>query len=200
MKAYANNPRKVTAEQLTKLKERIDRLGDLSGIVHNIPTDEIVIGNQRSTVIDIDNCELVIVHKNAKPDEQGTLLRGYIKYNKQKIPYRGVKWTTEQIKEAAILSNTHAGIWDFTGFETEFEREFVMGLGLRGKDYKVKQAKTPADPTKKSPIKFLQLLMNKTKHDKFLKNIETLRLKLKTENLTQTVYEGVKMSYDKRRS
>lgn len=45
MQQYSKNPRKITDSQLEKLKSNIQELGDLSGIVHDLNTDEIISGN-----------------------------------------------------------------------------------------------------------------------------------------------------------
>ena len=45
MKEYHKNPRKITPKQLEQLKANIQELGDLSGIVHDLNTDEIITGN-----------------------------------------------------------------------------------------------------------------------------------------------------------
>lgn len=58
MKEYHKNPRKISADQLEQLKANIEELGDLSGIVHDLNSDEIISGNQRSKIIDINNCEI----------------------------------------------------------------------------------------------------------------------------------------------
>lgn len=50
MKQYGKNPRKITKKQLEQLKANIEELGDLSGIVHDLNSDEIISGNQRSKV------------------------------------------------------------------------------------------------------------------------------------------------------
>ena len=56
MQQYSKNPRKISESQLEQLKQNIQELGDLSGIVHDLNTDEIISGNQRSKVININEC------------------------------------------------------------------------------------------------------------------------------------------------
>ena len=63
MQQYSKNPREITDAQLEQLKSNIKELGDLSGIVHDLNTDEIISGNQRSKVININECEIEIVKK-----------------------------------------------------------------------------------------------------------------------------------------
>ena len=42
-KQYHKNPRQITTKQMTMLAHDLAELGDLSGIVHNLNTDEIII-------------------------------------------------------------------------------------------------------------------------------------------------------------
>lgn len=45
MKAYHKNPRRITGKQVDDLADSLTDLGDLSGIVHDLETDEIIGGN-----------------------------------------------------------------------------------------------------------------------------------------------------------
>ena len=47
MKQYHKNPRKITDAQKKALERDLKELGDLSGIVHDVNSDEIIGGNQR---------------------------------------------------------------------------------------------------------------------------------------------------------
>lgn len=69
MKQYSKNPRKITKKQLEQLKANIEELGDLSGIVHDLNSDEIISGNQRSKVIDINKCDIQITEKYDQPNQ-----------------------------------------------------------------------------------------------------------------------------------
>lgn len=63
VKEFKNNPRKISEFEKKRLEENINKLGDLSGIVHDIGTNEIITGNQRSKVIDFDNCTVELTHE-----------------------------------------------------------------------------------------------------------------------------------------
>ena len=58
MKLYHKNPRTISKKQYSQLEEWLRELGDLSGIVHDLNTDEIIGGNQRSRVFDVDKCKV----------------------------------------------------------------------------------------------------------------------------------------------
>jgi len=112
-KEYHKNPRKIETEDVEKLSESIEKYGDLSGIVHNVETDEIISGNQRSfKVFDIASCEIEFTQQNEAPDEQGTVALGYLVYEGKKYAYRQVKWSEEWAEEANIAANAAGGTWD----------------------------------------------------------------------------------------
>lgn len=132
MKEYNRNPRKISREQLKQLKANIQELGDLSGIVHDLNTDEIITGNQRSRVIDINKCEVVITEKYDKPTPQGTVAWGYIIFEGQKLNYRQVCWSDQQRAKACITANALGGDWDYEVLKSDWKEESEMldGWGL----------------------------------------------------------------------
>ena len=121
MKQFAKNPRKITDKQLAKLEANIRELGDLSGIVHDLNTDEIISGNQRSRVIDINACEIVITEQYDEPDAQGTVAWGYVLFEGQKLNYRQVRWDEERRDKANITANSLGGDWDWDVLMAEWD-------------------------------------------------------------------------------
>ena len=111
-KHYHKNPRIGTSEFLNQLEENIKELGDLSGITLDLNSDEIITGNQRSKVINLNECEKVITEEYKKPDNQGTVAIGYVIWNGIKLNYREVKWTEEQREKANITANSIQALWD----------------------------------------------------------------------------------------
>ena len=130
MELYSKNPRQITDKQYTQLKEWLEELGDLSGIVHDLNSDEIVGGNQRSRVIDINNCELVIEHQHETPDSQGTVGMGYVIWNDKRYGYRQVRWTPEQCDKANIVANKAGGEWDWDILANEFDLDDLLDWGF----------------------------------------------------------------------
>lgn len=130
MKEYHKNPRKITAKQLEQLKANIEELGDLSGIVHDLNTDEIIAGNQRSKVIDIAKCEIVITEKYDNPTPQGTVAWGYVVYDGQKLNYRQVRWTDEQREKANITANSLGGEFDYNILNEKFNVSLLEDWGI----------------------------------------------------------------------
>lgn len=130
MKSYHKNPRKITQAQLDQLKENIQELGDLSGIVHDLNTDEIISGNQRSRVIDINKCEVVLTETYDEPNAQGTVAWGYVLFEGQKLNYRQVRWDDRQREKANITANALGGDWDYNILKQDFRFSDLMDWGL----------------------------------------------------------------------
>ena len=78
MKQYHKNPRQITEKQFADLQKWLRELGDLSGIVHDLNTDEIIGGNMRSRVFDVNACQIELTGEAHEPDEQGTVANGFI--------------------------------------------------------------------------------------------------------------------------
>lgn len=141
MKEYYKNPRKITPKQLEQLKRNIQELGDLSGIVHDLNTDEIISGNQRSKVIDINKCEIVITEKYDTPNQQGTVAWGYVLFEGQKLNYRQVRWDERQREKANITANALGGDWDYDILEEQFNKEDLLNWGFEDIDIPIVETK-----------------------------------------------------------
>lgn len=134
MQQYSKNPRKITDAQLEQLKSNIKELGDLSGIVHDLNTDEIISGNQRSKVININECEIEIVKKYDEPNEQGTIAFGFVIFENQRLNYRQVRWNEKQREKACITANALGGEFDYKILQSEFDTELLKGWGIEDID------------------------------------------------------------------
>jgi hypothetical protein len=143
MKHYASNPRQITHKQLTRLRDKLARLGDLSGVVHNQRDDSIIGGNQRMVIFG-EGSEPVIVERYEQPDEQGTLAHGFIIWQDKRYAYRLVDWDEQTAREANIAANLEGGAWDWGviandwsdagnfGFDTNLFRQWNLdALNLR---------------------------------------------------------------------
>jgi hypothetical protein len=111
LKPYHKNPRQISPAQQKKLSDNLERLGDISGIVHNVTTGEIIGGNQRAAIFKDGTIELVA--PPTAPDAQGTVAHGFIVWRGQRFAYRQVQWNEEQAEEANIIANLSAGDWDW---------------------------------------------------------------------------------------
>lgn len=134
MQHYSKNPRKISEAQLEQLKQNIQELGDLSGIVHDLNTDEIISGNQRSKVININKCEIEIVKQYDEPNEQGTIAFGFVIFENQRLNYRQVRWNDKQREKACITANALGGEFDYKILQTEFDTELLKCWGIEDID------------------------------------------------------------------
>jgi len=132
MKLYTKNPRQITEKQYKDLGGSLHRLGDLSGIVHDLNSDEVIGGNQRSRVFDIDKCQIEIVQQLDQPDEQGTVAHGFVVWEGKRYAYRQVRWTPKECEEANIRANKAGGTWDFDTLANEFELDDLLEWGFKG--------------------------------------------------------------------
>jgi DNA modification methylase len=107
----AKNPRTVTDSKLAMLKKAVAEFGDLSGIIFNRKSQQLVGGHQRQKVID-PNAVITIVKKYSKPTKTGTVAEGYIEVDGERFSYREVYWTDPKEKAANIAANKGAGEWD----------------------------------------------------------------------------------------
>lgn len=130
MKHYHKNPRQITKKQFADLQDSLRRLGDLSGIVHDLNSDEIIGGNQRMDVFDVKSAQIELTEKFDQPDEQGTVARGFVIWQDKKYTYRAVMWDDKTREEANIRANKAGGSWDFDMLANEFEIPDLLEWGF----------------------------------------------------------------------
>lgn len=134
MKHYPKNPRQITKEQFADLRDSLRKFGDLSGIVHNLNTDEVIGGNQRMEVFDLNKCQIEIVNRLDKPDEQGTVATGWVVWEGKRYTYRAVMWDERQAEEANIRANKAGGTWDWDTLANNFEIPDLLNWGFSEKE------------------------------------------------------------------
>ncbi|KKU25466.1 MAG: methylase N-4/N-6 protein, partial [Microgenomates group bacterium GW2011_GWA2_46_16] len=105
------NPRTITDEQMERLKKSLAEFGDLSGIVFNRRTGNLVGGHQRLKCLPPD---AKIEKKDLKAKTKtGTIAQGFIIFDGgEKHTYREVDWDEATEKTANIAANKHGGEWD----------------------------------------------------------------------------------------
>jgi len=128
MKPFHKNPRQISKTDHARLTDTLIRLGDLSGIVHNLNTDEIIGGNQRMTVFTDGKPEIVETYDN--PDEQGTVAHGFIVWKGHKFAYRQVRWDDKTSDEANIAANIGGGDWDWEVIANQWSADDLQGWGM----------------------------------------------------------------------
>jgi len=102
------NPRKITDPQLARLKKSLEEFGDLSGVVFNKRTQQLVSGHQRCKNFSPD----WKIEKSAHKDKTGTVALGYIETPSGRMTYREVDWPEDKEKKANIAANKQGGEFD----------------------------------------------------------------------------------------
>lgn len=129
------NPRKITDEKLGQLKKALAAFGDLSGIVYNRRTKQLVGGHQRSKTLDPDSL-IVITKKFDKPSKTGTTREGYLEVKGERFSFREVDWDVAREKAANIAANKGAGQWDLPQLNewlkelSSFDLDFDLSLTM----------------------------------------------------------------------
>lgn len=132
---HPDNPRKISETQMAQLREWMKKYGDLGGIVHNKTTGNIISGNQRSKIIDIESAQITITEEHKKADSTGTLAVGYVEYEGARFNYRLVKWTKKKEREALVIANKAGGEWDMEILSEAFNDLPLGDWGFDMNDY-----------------------------------------------------------------
>lgn len=125
------NPRMISDFDKKNLKNSITTFGDLSGIVRNRRTGNLVGGNQRTDqFVALGNPPIEITEKLEKANSVGTVARGYVILGDEKYTYREVEWELHFEESANIAANRIAGEWDIKklGLLTKQLQEFDPDL------------------------------------------------------------------------
>ncbi len=109
---FDGNPRVITKKQFALLKDHLETLGDLSGVVYCHNHKCYVGGNQRSEVF--DGSEIEIIEKYDQPTAQKTVAVGFINFRGEKFAYREVEFSDYEFRMACIVANNDGGEndWD----------------------------------------------------------------------------------------
>ena len=92
------NPRKISPEALEGLRASLEKFGDLSGVVFNRSTGQLVGGHQRVKIFTEENPEITMVEDNL----------GFFIFSGHKFPYREVEWTPAFEAQANLAANNPA--------------------------------------------------------------------------------------------
>lgn len=124
------NPRYITESAFDRLQETMERLGDISGIVFNQRTGQLVGGHQRSKVIDLNLCAIEIVKRFDPPTEDGTVSVGYAYWMGRRFNYRIVDWDEKTAELANLVANKAGGKWDYEALANDFELDLLLEVGF----------------------------------------------------------------------
>lgn len=111
------NPRYIDKHDFASLKNSMGKFGDLSGVVRNVFTGNLVCGHQRIRAL-LDgigaNAEVEYLEQNEQPDKYGTMAVGFIQIpgSDLKFAYREVNWTVGTEMAANVVANRAQGAFD----------------------------------------------------------------------------------------
>ena len=100
------NPRKISKRQAQMLAKSLAEFGDLSGIVVNRKTGNVVGGHQRLKLFDP---KWPIIKVEQPVDAMGTVATGHIETPWGRWSYRDVEWPEGKEKAANIAANKQGG-------------------------------------------------------------------------------------------
>jgi hypothetical protein len=102
MKPDPRNPNRMSDADKARMKASLAEFGDLSGIVINRRTDQLVGGHQRADVLTDGELH---VEDLPEPEPDGTVARGYLEHDGKRYAARVVDWDDEKAKAAIIAAN-----------------------------------------------------------------------------------------------
>lgn len=113
------NPRKMTPEEHEALAASMDLFGDLSGVVFNRRTGNLVGAHQRREHMPTDAAIAIHGTRSRKPDRQGTVAVGWIEFDGIRWAYREVD-VDEPTEKAMNLAANRWGeaAWDYAKLPT----------------------------------------------------------------------------------
>ncbi len=111
LRAGSRNPRSaLDPHRLQTLRRALAEYGDLSGVVYNTTTGELVGGHQRARAC--SDARVVIDHRHEPATRTGTVATGHVDMDGERHAYREVSWPREKQEMATIVANNNAGDWD----------------------------------------------------------------------------------------
>lgn len=210
LKPNPKNPRKVSAKKLKQLERALLEFGDLSGIVFNRKTGQLVGGHQRVELFKKKkDAEIAIIIKHKKPTKAGTMAEGYVSIEGERFAYREVSWDIGKEKAANIAANKGAGDWDdklLTGwFHDLADLNFDLDLTLFDADERIvffgdekpkKNKKEKDGRVSSSAVKQFQLAYTEDSADEFSRLIEYFQVSMNLESVSDTVLEVLRLAKD----
>jgi hypothetical protein len=107
------NPRTISPESLKALKVSLAKFGDLSGVVFNRTTKQLVGGHQRVQIFQLKNPQITMLEDDL----------GFFEYEGHKFTYREVDWSESKEMQANLAANNPniQGVFDLDLLPEAFE-------------------------------------------------------------------------------
>lgn len=125
LKPNERNPRlPFNEDERAAFLRSLQEFGDLSGIVRNRRTDQLVGGHKRvETFSSLNNAQITVTDRLKIPDATGTIAFGYVTVAGTRWSYREVDWTEDKEIAANLAANLAAN-----QFGAEFDWQGVSEL------------------------------------------------------------------------
>lgn len=133
LKPNVNNPRKMSEQSRENLSISLRKFGDLSCIIENKTTGNLVSGHQRVKELG-DTSKIKITQKYENPTATGTIAVGYVESGGEQFKFRRVVWDKKKETEALLAANKHSGQWDEEILQLNFTDFPDMDLNSIGFD------------------------------------------------------------------
>lgn len=114
LKADPDNPREIGDDALAGLAVSLEEFGDLSGIVYNSGTGELIAGHQRVRTLREAGATEFVRLKGIGPGTD--VARGYVDHptTGERFDVRFVNWTRGKQRQANVVANSRAIAGRFT--------------------------------------------------------------------------------------
>ncbi len=159
LKAAKYNPRKISEKKLDMLGKSMKEFGDLSGIIFNRRTGNLVGGHQRIKHL---RPEWEVVKEDFE-DDLGTVAKGYIKTPFGDWVYREVDWPEKKEKAANIAANKHGGEFDLPmldGVLSDLKDIDLDLTGFSGEDFFPVKNRLREEEIELRPYKMTHILLS----------------------------------------
>lgn len=208
LKEYHKNPRKITGKQYNLLSESLKEFGDLSGVVVNTVTGEVIGGNQRTRILKSEGAKIEITQRFAVPTSTGTTAVGYIILNDEKYNYREVSWDVKKEEIANIRANKVGGMFDFDILANQFDVEILQESGFEEQELgfaRVKDLDRETDLSDSDAhletylgnnIKQITLYYTNEEYEAMLNRLDVIGKKLGVESNTDVINAVIKYYED----
>lgn len=207
------NPRKISAKKLKQLEKALAEFGDLSGIVFNKKTGQLISGHQRLKAL--GDAEITYTEKYKRPTKTGTVAEGFIQMGTERLSYREVSWDIGKEKAATIAANKSAGDWDdklLTGWfqdlaDLSYDLDLTMfdadeRVGFFGDDEDDEKPKKKKDKkdldgrVSSSEVKQFQLTFTTESGEEFINLVEHFQITMNLDSVSDTVLEVLRLAKD----
>jgi hypothetical protein len=198
-RANPRNPRTITGPQLAALKKAMLEFGDLSGLVVNRRSGNMIGGHQRVKIL--GELPVTVTKRFDPPTPRGTVAEGFVQYAGERYVYREVMWTDRQEQTAMVAANKHGG-----DFDADLVGDLLMELRDEGFDMEltgfngselsrllddITAGSTGAGSGQSDDMRIVQLLFSVETLPVFLERIRQLGELFGVDDVSTCVYRAI---------